>query len=99
MSGNLSDLRTGLPSQTVLRDGQPYHEPLRLITVIEAPFEHAQQAVNSVVAVKYLVQNAWIRLLVVDPEISEVSVFEDGEWQKQALHAAETTTAQEAARL
>ncbi|HQT27431.1 MAG TPA: Na-translocating system protein MpsB, partial [Burkholderiales bacterium] len=27
MTGNLSDLRTGLPSQTVLRNGLPYHEP------------------------------------------------------------------------
>ena len=99
MSGNLSDLRTGLPSQTVLRDGQPYHEPLRLITVIEAPFEHAHKAVSSVVAVKNLVQNAWIRLLIVDPETSEVSVYEDGEWQKHALHAAEPANAQEAVRL
>jgi len=99
MSGNLSDLRTGLPSQTVLRDGQPYHEPLRLITVIEAPFEHAQKAVSSVVAVKNLVQNDWIRLLIVDPETSEVSVYEDGEWQKHALHAAEPATAKEAVRL
>jgi uncharacterized protein YbcC (UPF0753/DUF2309 family) len=98
MTGNLSDLRTGLPSQTVLKDGQPYHEPLRLITVIEAPFEHARKAVDGVVTVKNLVQNAWIRLLIVDPESSEVSVFEDGEWQRRALHAAEPVTAQEPSR-
>ncbi|HEY5733627.1 MAG TPA: DUF2309 domain-containing protein, partial [Gammaproteobacteria bacterium] len=46
MTGNLSDLRTGLPSQTVLKDGLPYHKPLRLITVIEAPVEHAKQAIE-----------------------------------------------------
>ena len=34
MTGNLSDLRTGLPAQTVLRVGQPYHEPMRLIALI-----------------------------------------------------------------
>jgi hypothetical protein len=99
MTGNLSDLRTGLPSQTVLKDGEPYHEPLRLITVIEAPFEHARKAVDGVVTVKNLVQNAWIRLLIVDPETGEVSLYQDGEWQRRALHAAEPVTAQESAAL
>ena len=80
MTGNLSDLRTGLPSQTVLKDGQPYHEPLRLITVIEAPFDHARRAMESVVAVKNLAYNGWIRLMIIDPETSLVSVYERGEW-------------------
>ncbi len=99
MTGNLSDLRTGLPSQTVLKDGQPYHQPLRLITVIEAPFDHALKAVDGVVAVQNLVRNAWIRLLIVDPESGEVSVYDDGEWQKRALHADLTATAQESVPL
>ncbi len=95
MTGNLSDLRTGLPSQTVLKDGAPYHEPLRLITVIEAPFEHARKAIDSVVAVKNLVQNAWIRLLVVDPETGTASLFEDGGWHNSPLSAAESVNEQE----
>lgn len=99
MTGNLSDLRTGLPSQTVLRDGEPYHEPLRLITVIEAPFEHANKAVSAVVSVKNLVLNAWIRLMIVDPETGEVSVYQDGEWQTRALHATESATEQESVPL
>ena len=81
MSGNLSDLRTGLPSQTVLKDGLPYHEPIRLITLIEAPFDHAKQVFESVVAAKHLVRNAWIRMLIVDPETRNVSLFERGEWK------------------
>ena len=84
MTGNLSDLRTGLPAQTVLERGAPYHQPLRLITVIEAPFEHAQRAVEAVVSVKYLVRNGWIRLLVVDPESRKVFVYEEGDWHEQA---------------
>ncbi len=85
MTGNLSDLRTGLPSQTVLENGLPYHEPLRLITVIEAPLEHARRAVEDVVTVKYLVRNSWIRLLVIDPEQQLVCTYEDGDWIKQPL--------------
>jgi len=81
MSGNLSDLRTGLPSQTVLKDGLPYHEPIRLITLVEAPFDHAKQVFDSVVAAKNLVKNGWIRMLIVDPETHNVSLYERGEWK------------------
>jgi len=84
MTGNLSDLRTGLPAQTVLDGGQPYHQPLRLITLIEAPFEHALQAIEGVVAVKRLVRNGWIRLLVIDPEAAAAYFYDDGEWLTQA---------------
>ena len=84
MTGNLSDLRTGLPAQTVHENGRPYHQPLRLITVIEAPFEHARQSVEAVVAVKYLVRNGWIRLMIIDPEAAAVFIYEDGDWHKQS---------------
>lgn len=95
MTGNLSDLRTGLPSQTVLKDGRPFHEPLRLITVIQAPFAHAKKAIDNVVSVRTLVQNAWIRLLIVDPESGEVSLFDEGEWQTRPIPSVESATAQE----
>jgi uncharacterized protein YbcC (UPF0753/DUF2309 family) len=85
MTGGLSDLRTGLPSQTVLDKGLPFHEPLRLITVIEAPLEHARRAVESVVEVKTLVLNDWIRLLVIDPEKQIVYTFNNGQWDAQTL--------------
>jgi hypothetical protein len=83
MTGNLSDLRTGLPAQTVLTDGRPYHQPVRLITVIEAPFAQAKAAVEDVVAVKRLVRNGWIRLIIIDPETASVCLFEDGAWRRR----------------
>ncbi len=86
MSGNLGDLRTGLPAQTVLRDGRPYHEPLRLITVIEAPVAHARAAVDGVVVVRRLVQNGWLRLLIIDTDDRLLSLYIDGdEWRDQPL--------------
>jgi len=90
MSGNLSDLRTGLPAQTVLKDGAPYHDPVRLITMIEAPFEHARLAVEAVGAVKRLVHNGWIRLLVLDPLTEQVHLYEDGTWQLRPWPATRT---------
>lgn len=81
MTGNLSDLRTGLPAQTVLKNGRPFHEPFRLITVIEAPFDHARQAVERVAAVKRLVHNGWVRLLVLDPATGAAHLFENAGWR------------------
>lgn len=80
MTGNLSDLRTGLPAQTVLADGDPFHEPMRLITVIEAPLEHVIKAVDRVASVKSLMNNSWIRVLVRDPQTGETHINSAGEW-------------------
>ncbi len=93
LSGNLSDLRTGLPAQTVLNDGHPYHQPMRLITVIEAPLAHARLAIDSVVAVKRLVHNGWIRLLIVDPEAAVIAQYEDGEWTTRDFVEADAAEA------
>ena len=30
----------------LLKQGRPYHEPLRLITVIESPFDHSRRAIE-----------------------------------------------------
>jgi len=88
MTGGLSDLRTGLPSQTVLKDGLPYHEPLRLIAVIEAPLEHARKAIENVITVKTLVANDWIRVLVIDPEKQQVYSYNNGEWEAKPFSVA-----------
>ena len=92
LSGNLSDLRTGLPAQTVLDHGHPYHQPMRLITVIEAPLAHARQAIDNVVAVKRLVHNGWIRLLIVDPEAAVIVQYEDGQWITRDFVEADAAT-------
>ena len=87
MSGNLSDLRTGLPAQTVLKDGEPYHDPLRLLTVIEAPVGHAMRAIDGVVKVRTLVHNGWIRMVIVDPETRIAHLFDKGAWHAERLDA------------
>ena len=102
MTGNLSDLRTGLPAQTVLDQGRPFHQPMRLITVIEAPFEHALKAVEGVAVIKRLVRNGWIRLLIADPETSIVHLYEDAGWRQctgadAAAIAADVAVTQESA--
>jgi uncharacterized protein YbcC (UPF0753/DUF2309 family) len=95
MTGNISDLRTGLPSQTVLKDGLPYHKPIRLITVIEAPIEHAKQAIEGVVPVKKLVHNGWLRMMVIDPHTRNVSLFARGHWREVELPIDEYSSSEE----
>lgn len=101
MTGNVSDLRTGLPAQTVLKNGRPYHQPIRLITIIEAPFDHARRAVEGVIAVKRLVTNEWIRITVLDPQTGLVHVYSDGSWTERRKpapagpHSREETAAHE----
>jgi uncharacterized protein YbcC (UPF0753/DUF2309 family) len=56
--------------------------------VIEAPLEHARRAVESVVAVKTLVLNDWIRLLIIDPEKQTVYTYNNGNWDAQTLSDA-----------
>ena len=81
MTGNLSDLRSGLPAQTVMRRGQPYHEPLRLILMIEAPLDLARRAIDSVAKVRSLVHGQWVRALIVDPtQDMQAFVFDQGQW-------------------
>ncbi|MHB8916090.1 MAG: putative inorganic carbon transporter subunit DabA, partial [Thiobacillus sp.] len=87
MTGNLSDLRTGLPAQTVLQQGRPYHQPIRLITLIEAPFERAKAAVEGVVQIRNLVNNCWIRMAILDPETGKTHVYEAGVWHTRESRA------------
>ena len=84
MTGNLGDLRTGLPMQTVMRGGRPYHEPMRLVALIEAPLDMAARALNSVVKVKNLVQGGWVRAIVLDPTQGyKPHVYEHGRWTER----------------
>lgn len=90
MTGNLSDLRTGLPAQTVLANGRPYHEPIRLITVIEAPFAHVLAAIDKVAVVRRLQHNGWIRLLIIDPETGKTHVYSRLQWHEYGEPARAT---------
>ncbi len=92
MTGNLSDLRTGLPSQTVLKNGLPYHEPMRLLTVIEAPLARARQAIEGVAKVRNLVHNGWVRMAILDPESRKFHVFQEGEWLQLTMHSEDRAT-------
>jgi uncharacterized protein YbcC (UPF0753/DUF2309 family) len=68
MSGPQSDLRTGLAWQTVMDGPRPYHEPMRLFTLIEAPRERIAQIIRRHHVLQHFYDNEWVRLAALDPE-------------------------------
>ncbi len=68
MSGPQSDLRTGLAWQTVMNGPRPYHEPMRLATLIEAPRERIDKIIRNQRHLKRLYDNQWLYLIAIEPE-------------------------------
>ena len=67
--GNGGDLMTGLPLQSLMAAAdEPYHQPLRLSTVIHAPVERVTDILADHEDVTELLDNGWLSLTVVDPE-------------------------------
>ena len=73
MDGQASDLRTGLPWQTV-----EIHEPMRLLVVIDATPESIAAAVAPLAAVRQLIENRWLHLVSWDPQTGGLSVYDRG---------------------
>ena len=66
--GNGGDLMAGLPLQSLMAaDDEPYHQPLRLSTVIHAPVEQVTDIIADHENVAQLLDNGWLSLTVVDP--------------------------------
>jgi uncharacterized protein YbcC (UPF0753/DUF2309 family) len=70
MSGPQSDLRTGLAWQTVMGAAQPYHEAVRLLTLIEAPRQRIDKILRNQRHLRQLYDNEWLRLIAIEPERS-----------------------------
>jgi len=72
MSGHSSDLRTGLSRQMV-----EIHEPMRLLTIVEATPETLLAIAGRVPVVKELVVGRWMQLVSMDPETGKFQEFTD----------------------
>ena len=81
MSGPWSDLRLGLALQTVMNGDVPYHEPMRLLSVIEAPRERIVKIIERHEVLRQFFHNQWVHLVALEPEDGRFYRYEPtGEW-------------------
>lgn len=67
MSGPWSDLRLGLAWQTVMNGDMPYHEPMRLLTIVEAPRGRIEKLIARHEVLQHFYHNEWVHLAALDP--------------------------------
>lgn len=60
--GGGGDLRAGLPRQSVLVGDDPFHEPMRLLTVVQAPLERITAIVARNDVLRHLFDGGWVTL-------------------------------------
>jgi uncharacterized protein YbcC (UPF0753/DUF2309 family) len=46
----------------------PYHEPMRLLTIIEAPTERIDKLIARHEVLQHYYHNEWVHLVALDPE-------------------------------
>ncbi|HMS82365.1 MAG TPA: DUF2309 domain-containing protein [Nitrospira sp.] len=68
MSGPWSDLRLGLARQTVMNSEAPYHEPMRLLTIVETPRARIEKLIARHEVLQHFYHNQWVHLVALDPE-------------------------------
>lgn len=78
MLGSQSDLQTGLPLQTVNDGPTHYHEPMRLLAVIEAPPSRISGVIGKHASLQTLLHNGWMNLVAVDPASGAWSRYDTG---------------------
>jgi uncharacterized protein YbcC (UPF0753/DUF2309 family) len=90
MSGPWSDLRLGLARQTVMNGEMPYHEPMRLLTIVEAPRSRIDKLIPRHEVLQHYYHNEWVHLIVLDPEDGNWYQYRpNGEWTR---FVSETST-------
>ena len=81
MSGPWSDLRLGLARQTLMNGDVPYHEPMRLLTVIEAPRERIERLIARHEMLQHFYHNEWVHLVALEPDEGLLYRYRPtGEW-------------------
>ena len=52
----------------------PYHEPMRLLTIVEAPRERIEELIVRHEVLRHFYHNEWVHLIALDPN--------DGVWYR-----------------
>lgn len=83
MSGPWSDLRLGLAWQTVMNGDVPHHEPMRLLTIVEAPRERIEKLIARHEILQHCYRHEWVHLVALEPEEGVLYRYRStGEWTR-----------------
>ncbi len=75
MAGNISDLKIGLPEQSVQYRGQLVHQPQRLCVIIDAKYQHIKKIIDKHDKIYQLIRNEWLTVYVISDEKCEPLVI------------------------
>ena len=89
MLGSQGDLQGGLPLQGVLDGPRRYHEPMRLLAIIEAPTDRISRLIQKHDVLQALFHNQWVNLLAFEPASNEFHRYgPDARWSGVLLKPA-----------
>ena len=78
MLGRNSDLQTGFPLQATTTGARQYHEPLRILAVIEADTERISGIISRHDILQNFFNNEWMYLVSCHPTTGEFSQYQPG---------------------
>lgn len=88
MDGAASDLRPGLPWQSV-----EIHEPMRLLFIIEASADTMIKIMARNPVIGRILRNGWAHLAILDPGSTEIRMFRHNEFELYSPRTAELPNA------
>ncbi len=81
LGGEGRDLRLGLPWQSVAVGGDLYHEPMRLLTVVEAPLDRLDDVIARASVLRQMVDGQWLQLVARPGDGAPWQVRRAGTWR------------------
>ena len=89
MLGRNSDLQTGFPLQALTTGARRYHEPLRLMAVLEADPERISEVISRHTVLQNFFDNEWVTLVSCAPESGALAQYvPGGHWHSLAAASA-----------
>ncbi len=86
MLGSQSDLQMGFPLQTVNNGESHYHEPMRLLAIIEQTPSVISSIIQKHSILQQLLHNQWLNLVALDPQTFEFHRYNSNEmWEAMRL--------------
>lgn len=87
MLGSQSDLQKGLPLQSVNDGVRHYHEPMRLLGIIEAPTDRIRSIIQKHTVLQHIFHNQWMNLMAFNPDQKVFSRYlPDSTWEPVTIN-------------